>query len=116
MKLTYWHNPRCTKSRQGLELLGEKGIAPEVRLYLKDPASADELKSIATKLGVSSVRDMMRTKEAAYKDRGLADVSDEDALIAAMMDEPKLIERPILVSDTKAVIGRPTEALLKLVG
>lgn len=115
MKLTYWHNPRCTKSRQGLELLAEKGLAPEMRLYLKDPATADEIKSIASKMGVSSVREMMRTKEAAYKERGLADVEDENALITAMIEEPKLIERPILVSDTRAVIGRPTEALLKLV-
>ena len=67
-------------------------------------------------MGVASVREMMRTKESAYRERGLADISDENTLIRAMVDEPKLIERPILVSDTRAVIGRPTEALLKLVG
>jgi len=114
-ELTYWHNPRCAKSREGLALLREKRIQPEVREYMKDTPSEAELKSVLDKLGLDSAREMMRTKEAAYKSRGLADETDEDALIKAMAEEPRLIERPVLISGTKAAIGRPTENLLKAV-
>lgn len=113
MTLIYWHNPRCSKSREGLALLRGKGVHPEVREYMNDTPTQDELKTLIGKLGLSSAREMMRTKEAAYKSKGLADVSDEDALIEAMSEEPRLIERPILVSETKAAIGRPPEDLLK---
>jgi arsenate reductase len=111
-KLTYWHNPRCSKSREGLAFLREKGIQPEVREYMTDTPTADELKSVVEKLRLSSARQMMRTKEAAYKAKGLADETGEDALIEAMAQEPRLIERPILISQTKAAIGRPAENLL----
>lgn len=112
MTLTYWHNPRCSKSREGLALLRGKGIQPELRDYMTDTPSKDELKSIIGKLGLSSARGMMRTKEAAYKTQNLADETDEDRLIEAMAQEPRLIERPILISETKAAIGRPAEDLL----
>lgn len=113
MTLVYWHNPRCSKSREGLALLRGKGIHPDVREYMTDTPAKAELKSVIGKLGLASAREMMRTKEAAYKAKGLADVTDEDTLIEAMAEEPRLIERPILVGDTKAAIGRPAEDLLK---
>ena len=93
MNLVYWHNPRCTKSRQGLALLGEKGIAPEIRLYQQDLPTADEIRSLASKLQFGSVREMMRTKEAAYRERGLADVDDEIFLIAVSVTSENR-ERP----------------------
>jgi len=113
--MEFWHNPRCTKSRQALALLREKGIEPQVREYLKNPPSTAELEAVAKKLRLSSPRDMMRTKEAAYKEAGLKDVDEDAALFQAMVDEPKLIERPILVNGPKAAIGRPTEAILNAV-
>lgn len=113
--MDYWHNPRCSKSREALALLKEKGVEPEVRLYLDTPPGTEELKGLITKLGLSSAREMMRTKEAIYKDLGLKDVTDEDALIAAMADNPKLIERPILVVGDRAVIGRPPETVQDLI-
>ena len=114
-ELIYWHNPRCTKSREGLALLRAKGIHPEVREYMKDIPTTGELKAVLDKLALPSAREMMRTKEAAYKSKGLADETDEDVLIEAMAEEPRLIERPILISDTKAAIGRPTEELLRAI-
>ncbi|TGY89240.1 arsenate reductase (glutaredoxin) [Marinicauda algicola] len=112
MTLTYWHNPRCSKSREGLAFLREKGIHPEVREYMTDVPTKGELEAVVDKLRLDSPRGMMRTKEAAYKAQGLADVTAAGALIEAMIEEPRLIERPILVSETKAAIGRPTEKLL----
>ncbi|OAB60454.1 arsenate reductase [Leptolyngbya valderiana BDU 20041] len=113
--MEYWHNPRCTKSREALALLHAHGVAPEVREYLKSPPGADELKQVAEKLRLATVRDMMRTREAAYKARGLKDVDDEDALVRAMTEEPKLIERPILINGPRAVVGRPPERILDAV-
>ena len=110
--MEYWHNPRCTKSRQALALLREKGVEPEVREYLKTPPGAAELKAVIKALRLSSARDLMRTKEDAYKQLGLKDVDDEDALIAAMVENPRLIERPILIKDGKAAIGRPADQIL----
>lgn len=111
--MEYWHNPRCTKSRQALALLREKGVEPEVREYLKTPPGEAELKDAIKALGLSSARDLMRTKEDAYKTLGLKDVDDEAALISAMIENPKLIERPILINGAKAAIGRPTENILE---
>lgn len=113
--MEYWHNPRCTKSREALALLRGHGVEPQIREYLKTPPSVEELKDVAEKLRLSSPRDMMRTKEAAYKDAGLKDVEDADALFKAMAEEPKLIERPILINGPRAAIGRPTEAILNAV-
>lgn len=109
-----YHNPRCSKSRQTLQLLQEKGIEPEVVEYLKTPPDAATLKSILAKLG-KSPRDLMRRKEAPYKELGLDDDSlSEDALIEAMVDNPVLIERPIVLHGGKAALGRPPEDVLKI--
>lgn len=108
------HNPKCSKSRQAKDLLAEKGVAFEVREYLKTPLTKAELADLAKKLGVKP-RDMLRTKEDAYKERGLdrEGVSD-DQILAAMAEEPVLLERPIVVKGNRAVIGRPTEKILEI--
>ena len=110
--MEFWHNPRCRKSREALALLVEKGVAPKVREYLKDKPGEAELRDVIAKLGLSSARDLMRKGEADYKQQGLKDVSDEDALISAMAATPKLIERPVLIHGDKAAIGRPPENVL----
>lgn len=109
MTVTIYHNPRCSKSRETLKLLEEKGVKPDVVEYLKHPPTKDELTAILQKLGLKP-RDLMRTKEAEYKENGLDDLSLSDGeLIEAMIRIPKLIERPIVLSNDKAVIGRPPE-------
>ena len=111
--ITYWHNPRCSKSRTGLALLEEKGAQVEVRKYLEDAPSTDEIRATLARLGLPAI-DMMRTGEKQFKELGVTKTSDEDTLIAAMADHPILIERPIGISGDKAAIGRPTENLLDL--
>ncbi|NMM43843.1 arsenate reductase (glutaredoxin) [Rhodospirillaceae bacterium KN72] len=114
MSVTIYHNPRCSKSRETLKLLEDKGITPEVVLYLQDAPDAATIKDLVAKLGLSSARDLMRTKEAVYKDLGLKEVSDEAALIRAMAENPVLIERPIVLKDGKARLGRPPESVLEI--
>ncbi|HHL42925.1 MAG TPA: arsenate reductase (glutaredoxin) [Hellea balneolensis] len=114
MSVKILHNPRCSKSRQTLALLSENGVQPEIIEYLKQAPSADEIKEIAKMLGVKSVREMMRTGEAIYKELNLAAVDDESRLIRAMVENPKLIERPIVINGTKAAIGRPPESVLSI--
>lgn len=112
MRTTIYHNPRCSKSRQTLALLEERGISPRVVDYLKTPPSAAELKAILKKLGLRP-RDLMRKGEPLYAELGLKDRDlDDDALIALMVANPILIERPIVVSGGKAAIGRPPESVL----
>jgi len=102
-----YHNPRCSKSRQTLEILNEAGADAEIVEYLKTPPSRDELIALLDMLGMKP-RELMRTGEAEYKDNNLANPDlDDDALIDAMLTFPKLIERPIVVNNGKAVIGRP---------
>ena len=113
MALTLWHNPRCSKSRQALALLEDRGAELTVRRYLDDAPSLDELRAAQAALGVPAI-EMMRPKEAAFKDMGLSKDADDATLLAAMAQEPKLIERPVLFSDGKAVIGRPPERVLGL--
>jgi arsenate reductase len=114
MRVTIYHNPRCSKSRQTLALLAENGIEPEVIEYLQTPPSAEELKAILAKLG-RAPRELMRLKETEYTENGLDNQSlDDDALIAAMIDHPKLIERPIVLANGKAAVGRPPEDVLKI--
>ncbi|TNE40429.1 MAG: arsenate reductase (glutaredoxin) [Alphaproteobacteria bacterium] len=114
MSVKILHNPRCSKSRQTLALLEEKGIAPEVVLYLTDTPSKTEIANILQKLDMSP-RDLMRKGEAEYKDNNLADPSlDEAALLQALVDHPKLIERPIVLANGKARIGRPPESVLEI--
>ena len=114
MTVKIYHNPRCTKSRQTLALLKERGIEPEVIEYLKTPPSFEELTDILDKLGIGP-RDLMRKQEAEYKANGLDNDSlDQQALIQAMVDHPILIERPIVLADDKAAIGRPPENVLAI--
>lgn len=111
--IEYWHNPRCSKSRQGLALLEEKGAALTVRKYLEDAPSLAELQAVQAALGVAAVA-MMRTGEKTFKELGLSKVADDATLLQAMADHPILIERPLGMSGDKAVIGRPPENLFKL--
>lgn len=109
-----YHNPRCSKSRQTLALLEEKGIAPEIILYLDTPPTADELVAVLKKLGMQA-RELMRKGEDEYKALNLDDASlAETDLVAAMASHPKLIERPIVIRGKKALIGRPPENVLQL--
>lgn len=113
-KVEIYHNPRCSKSRQTLSLLQDNGIEPEVIEYLKQPPSVDDLKQLLTALGFSSARELMRSKEEAYKANDLANQHDEEKLLEAMHNHPKLIERPIVVSGSQARLGRPPEAVMDL--
>jgi arsenate reductase len=114
MSVVIYHNPRCTKSRQTLALLQEKGIEPEVIEYLKTPPSYDDLVAIIGKLNITP-RQLLRNKEPEYKELGLdnPDLSDQQ-IIQAMIDTPKLMERPIFVNKDKAAIGRPPENVLEI--
>lgn len=114
MTVTIYHNPRCSKSRATLELLKSKGIEPKVIEYLKTPPSLSELESILAKLGMEP-RDLMRKSEAVYKEAGLNNPElERKALIAAMVENPVLIERPIVLANGKAAIGRPPENVLEI--
>jgi len=109
-----YHNPRCSKSRQTLELLRERGIEPEVVEYLKTPPGEAELARLLEQLGIGA-RELLRTKEPEYQALGLDDPGlDDTALIRAMVEHPKLIERPIVVQGKRAVLGRPPEKVLEL--
>ncbi|MCY1272599.1 putative protein YfgD [compost metagenome] len=113
-QLTLFHNPRCSKSRGALELLEARGLNPDIVRYLETPPSAAELKALLGKLGIGA-RQLLRTGEEEYKSLGLADPDlGEDALIQAMVEHPRLIERPILIAGDKAVIGRPPEKVLEI--
>lgn len=112
--LIIYHNPRCSKSRQTLELLQQQNLQPEVVEYLKNPPSEKTLKDILQRLEMRA-DDLLRKKEAVYKELELADKALSDAeLIAIMCDHPKLIERPIVLYKGNARIGRPPEAVLEL--
>ncbi|WP_318458278.1 arsenate reductase (glutaredoxin) [Photobacterium leiognathi] len=115
MSVTIYHNPRCSKSRETLALLEEKGITPTVVKYLEQTPSVAELETLYRQLGLDSVRKMMRTKETEYKELSLGndDVTD-DALFTAMANHPKLIERPIVVNGDKAALGRPPVQVLDI--
>ena len=111
---TLYHNPRCSKSRDALSLLRNRGVEPEIILYLETPPNAKTLKAILAKLGISA-RDLLRKGEDAYKTLNLDNESlSETALIKAMIENPKLIERPIAINGEKAVIGRPPENVLTI--
>jgi arsenate reductase len=114
-KIQIWHNPRCSKSREALKVLEENGIDAEVIKYLDIPHTREEIRKLLDMLGLKSARALMRTKEAIYKELGLKDVTDEEKLIDAMVEHPRLIERPIVIKEGKAVIGRPVEKVIELV-
>ncbi|TNC92172.1 arsenate reductase (glutaredoxin) [Thalassolituus sp.] len=112
--ITIYHNPRCSKSRETLALLQEKGTEPTVVEYLKNVPDAEQLRSVLSKLGISA-RALLRTKEADYKELNLANPAlSDDEIIAAMISHPKLIERPIVICGDKARIGRPPEQVLEI--
>ena len=114
MTVKILHNPRCSKSRETLALLKEKGIDPVVVEYLVDTPKAAELIEIISMLHIRP-RDLMRKKEAPYKELGLDDPSlTDEQLIAAMVAHPKLIERPIVIAGGKAALGRPPQAVLEI--
>jgi len=114
--VTIYHNPRCSKSRETLNLLQEQGVTPEVVLYLDTPPDEATLKNLLQQLGMSSARQLMRNKEDLYKQLNLADTSLSEAqLLQAMIDHPKLLERPIVVANGQARIGRPPEQVLEIV-
>jgi len=108
-----WHNPRCSKSRNAIALLDEEGVDTEVVKYLDTPPSKEGLKEVLKMLDISP-RELMRTKEAIYKELNLKHENDEEKLIEAMVANPKLIERPIVIKDGKAAIGRPIENIVEL--
>ena len=111
---TIYHNPRCSKSRQTLQLLQDNNIEPEIVLYLETPPDSATLKALLKKLGIAP-RDLLRKGEDAYKELNLKDAAhSDDALIEAMVSHPKLIERPIVVKGDSAVLGRPPENVLEL--
>ena len=113
-KIELWHNPRCSKSRQALALLEERDVDVEIVKYLNDVPTEQEITNLLKKLGISA-RELMRTKEDIYKELGLKDVEDEQLLIKAMSENPKLIERPVVIKDNQAIIGRPPERVLDIV-
>jgi len=114
MKVTIFHNPRCSKSRRTLELLKSEGIEPEIIEYLKTPPDKATLKKLLEQLGLNP-RELMRKNEAAFKEAGLdnEDLGD-DNLIEAMVEHPILIERPIVIDRGKAALGRPPESVFEI--
>lgn len=113
-ELTFYHNPRCSKSRAALELLEGRGLSPTIVRYLETPPTAAELKSLMNKLDIAP-RQLLRTGEDEYKQLNLADVGlSDDQLIDAMAAHPRLIERPILIAGDRAAVGRPPEKVLEI--
>lgn len=112
MALTLWHNPRCSKSRTAKTLLEARGVAFDIRLYLKEPPDAAEVTALAARVG-RPLAEMLRTGEAPYKEFGLKG-ADADTLAQAVAAHPILLERPILDNGSRAVIGRPPEDILAL--
>ncbi len=115
MKVTIYHNPRCSKSRQTLELLRARGIEPEIIAYLDDPPDAAELRRLLKALGISAA-ELLRKGEDEYQELGLgADKVTEQQRIDAMVRHPRLIERPIVVCGSRARIGRPPERVMEII-
>ena len=111
-KISIFHNPRCSKSRKALAILHEEGHEPDIILYLEQTPDTAAIASVLSKLGLSAA-DILRRGEAEYKAH-FKDITDEDELISLMVRFPKVIERPIIISGDRAVIGRPPEAVRKL--
>ena len=113
MSVTIWHNPNCTSSRTTLALLLDRGLSPEVRLYLTDPPRADEIIQLAGKLNLP-VAGFIRKNEAIFASLGLDPAGEDQALAAAISGNPILLQRPIVVSGDRAAIGRPPETVLDI--
>ena len=111
--VTIFHNPRCSKSRQALALLQEAGITPEIRLYLEDVPSKALLREVLGKLALSA-SDVLRKNEDAYKTH-FTGITDDERLITLLTHYPKVLERPIVITQDSAVIGRPPENVLGLI-
>jgi len=109
---TIWHNPRCSKSRATLELIVDAGVTPVVRLYQDDAPTEAEIRVALALLNIPA-SDLIRKGEALYKELNLK-AADEDTLIKAMADHPKLIERPVVINNDKAALGRPPESVLEI--
>lgn len=115
MHVVIYHNPRCSKSRQTLQLLKDQGIEPEIIEYLKTPPDRKRLKEILKLLGMNP-RDLMRTRESVYREAGLDDDGlSEDQLLSAMIEHPVLMERPVVLANGKAALGRPPEKVLEII-
>ncbi|WP_373001544.1 arsenate reductase (glutaredoxin) [Sulfurimonas sp.] len=112
IQVTIWHNPRCSKSREALSILEESGCEKEVVRYLETTPTKDEITTALTMLGMNP-RELMRTKEDIYLELNLKEEDDYDKLVDAMVENPKLIERPVIFKDGKAIIGRPTSIIAK---
>ncbi|MCT4629304.1 arsenate reductase (glutaredoxin) [Winogradskyella sp.] len=112
--ITIYHNPRCSKSREGLELLEKSGKTFEVVKYLEDNLTKEDLETIIIKLGIQPI-DLVRKNEAIWKSDYKGKNLSDKQVIDAMITNPKLIERPIVVNGSKAVIGRPKESISKII-
>jgi len=116
-KISIWHNPRCRKSREGLamaqKIAEEKGLDLEIRKYLDHPPSTDELKKVLKMLGMKPI-ELVRTKEAVWKDHFKGKDLTDEQIIEAMTQYPKLIERPVIIYKNKAVLARPAEKVMGL--
>ena len=114
-KPVIYHNPRCSKSRETLQILRDKNADPEIIEYLEQPPTVAELAAIIARLGVGA-RDLLRTTEKIYQDAGLDDDSlTEDEIIEAICEHPALLQRPIVVAGDKAIIGRPPARVLEII-
>ncbi|MBQ4833302.1 arsenate reductase (glutaredoxin) [Pseudoalteromonas sp. MMG010] len=114
MSVTIYHNPRCSKSRETLALLKDKEVSFTIVEYLKTPLSAQQITTLLSQLDFADARALMRTKEEIYKSLNLNEQTQQEALINAMAQYPKLIERPIVVCNNKAALGRPPENVLSI--
>ncbi|MCW2474639.1 arsenate reductase (glutaredoxin) [Candidatus Symbiopectobacterium sp. NZEC151] len=113
--IVIYHNPRCSKSRETLALLQQHGVTPRVVMYLDTPPDAAQIRQLLSQLGFSSARELMRQKEALYRELNLSDSTlSETQLITALIEHPTLIERPIVINGERARIGRPPEQVLAL--
>mgnify|MGYP001292108724 CR=1 FL=1 len=110
--ITIWHNPRCSKSRQTLALIEDRGTV-QIRKYLDDAPNEDDIRSACQAMGIAPIA-MMRTGEPLFKELGLSKTDSDDMLIKAMATHPILIERPIVFHGGKARIGRPPESVLEI--
>ena len=114
MEYTIFHNPRCRKSRETLELLADNGITPNIRLYLKEIPSKQEITEVLKKLGIEAIK-LVRKSESLYKEHFKANEYSNEQWINILHEHPKLIERPIVIRGNEAIIGRPPTTVLEII-